>query len=96
MVYEWNVAKAKANAKKHGVTFVEAATVFPDPMALTFPDPDHSGDEDREITIGYTTGRVAVFVAHCQRGQRLRIISARKATSRERRQYEEGIGEEIG
>lgn len=96
MVYEWNAAKAKANLKKHGVSFEQAATVFLDAMAMTFPDPDHSLEEEREITVGYTTGRAVVFVSHCQRGQRLRIISARKATTRERKQYEEGIGKETG
>ena len=87
--------KAKANIQKHGVSFDEAATVFLDPLALTFPDPDQSGGEDREITIGYTAGHKVVFVSHCQRGDRVRVISARKATRKERRQYEEGIGEEI-
>jgi uncharacterized DUF497 family protein len=96
VVYEWNAAKAKANIRKHGVSFNDAATVFLDPLALTFPDPHHSGEEEREITIGYTAGHQSVFVSHCERGNRVRIISARKATSRERRQYEEGIGKEIG
>ena len=96
MVYEWNAGKAKTNIQKHGVSFDEAATVFLDPLALTFPDPYHSGGEEREITIGYTTGHQVVFVSHCQRGNRVRIISARKATRKERRQYEEGIGKEIG
>ena len=95
MVYDWNAAKAKANIEKHGVSFDEAATVFLEPLALTFPDPYHSGGEEREITIGYTAGGEVVFVSHCQRGERVRIISARKATRRERRQYEEGIGKEI-
>ncbi len=96
MVYEWNTAKAKANIQKHDVSFDEAATIFLDPLALTFPDPYYSGPEEREITIGYTAGHQVVFVSHCQRGDRVRIISARKATRRERRQYEEGIGKEIG
>ena len=96
MVYEWDAAKARANIEKHDVSFDEAATVFLDPLALTFPDPDHSSREEREITIGYTAGEQVVFVSHCQRGGRVRIISARKATRRERKQYEEGIGEEIG
>jgi uncharacterized DUF497 family protein len=96
VVYEWNVAKASANIKKHGISFDAAATVFLDPLALTFPDPFHSGGEEREITIGHTAGHQVAFVAHCQRGNRVRIISARKATRTERKQYEEGIGEEIG
>jgi hypothetical protein len=96
VVYEWHAAKAKANLQKHGVSFDDAATVFLDPLALTYPDPYHSGEEEREITIGRTAGHRVVFVSHCQRGNRLRIISARKATRRERGQYEEGIGKEIG
>jgi hypothetical protein len=96
VVYEWHAAKAKANLQKHGVSFDDAATVFLDPLALTFPDPYHSGGEEREITIGHTAGHRAVFVSHCQRENRLRIISARRATRRERSQYEEGVGKEIG
>ena len=96
MVYEWHAAKAKANLQKHGVSFDDAATVFLDPLALTYPDPYHSGEEEREITIGRTAGHRVVFVSHCQRGNRLRIISARRATRSERSQYEEGIGKEIG
>jgi uncharacterized DUF497 family protein len=95
VVYEWHAAKAKTNLQKHGVSFDEAATVFLDPLALTFPDPYHSGGEEREITIGYTAGHHVVFVSHCERGNRVRIISARKATRRERSQYEEDIGKEI-
>lgn len=76
--------------------FEEAATVFLDPLALTFPDPDHSIDEMREITIGRTTGNTIVFVSHCQRGQRLRLISARRATAKERKHYEEAIDKETG
>lgn len=94
MVYEWNAAKAKANIQKHGVSFEEAATVFLDPLALTFPDPHHSGGEEREITIGYTADHQVVFVSHCQRGDHLRIISARKATRKERKQYAENTGKQ--
>ena len=91
MIYEWNAAKAKANLRKHGVSLEEAATVFLDPLALTFSDPDHSLAEEREITIGNTGVQRIVLVSHCQRGDRTRIISARKATRKERKQYEEGI-----
>jgi uncharacterized protein len=63
--------KAKANFRKHRLSFDEAATVFLDPLALTFPDPYHSGGEEREITIGYTAGHQVVFVSHCQRGNRV-------------------------
>ena len=80
MTYEWDPAKAAANLKKHGVSFEEAASIFLDALALTFWDPDHSEEEER-------------FVAHTAREDRIRIISARQATSQERRQYEEGIDE---
>ena len=63
---------------------------------MPFPNPDHSTEEEREITIGYSSKHPVWFVAHCQRGNRVRIISARKATRGERKQHEEGIGEEIG
>ena len=96
MIYEWDAEKARANQRKHGISFDEAATVFLDPLALTFPDPNYSAGEEREITIGYSARHQVVFVSHCQRGDRVRIISARKATRGERKQYEEGIGKEIG
>lgn len=96
MIYGWDPAKAKDNLREHGVSFEEAATVFLDPLALTFPDPLHSGGEEREITVGHCARHQIVFVSHCQRDDRMRIISARKATRRERRQYEEGIGKETG
>ena len=66
--------------------------MFEDALALTFPDPDHSTDESREITIGHTMKGQLVFVAHCQRSSRVRIISARQATRNECKQYEEGTG----
>lgn len=91
MIFEWNAAKARTNLRKHGVSFEEAATVFLDPMALTFADPDHSVEEEREITVGLSVRQRAVLVIHCQRGERTRVISARKATRKERIQYEEGI-----
>ena len=96
MVYGWDPAKARANLRKHGVSFEEAASVFVDPLALTFPDLLHSSGEDREVTIGHSARHQIVFVSHCQREDRMRIISARKATRRERKQYEEGIGKETG
>jgi uncharacterized protein len=95
MIYEWDPEKAKGNLQKHHVSFEDAATVFLDPLALTFPDPYHSGREEREMTIGHSTTHQVLFVSHCGRGNRVRIISARKATRGERKQYEEGIGEEI-
>ena len=74
MIYEWDPKKAKANLRKHGVSFEEAATVFLDPFAVTYPDPDHSDEEVREITIGHSAGRRVVFLSHTQRGDRTRII----------------------
>jgi len=91
VTYEWDSAKAVANVRKHGVSFEEAASVFLDPIALTFGDPDHSEHEARAITIGRSNRRRVLFVAHTERGDRLRIFSARRATRREQEQYEEGI-----
>jgi uncharacterized DUF497 family protein len=93
VVYEWDPAKSAANVKKHRISFEEAASVFLDADALTFWDPDHSDEEEREITIGRSARRRVLFVAHAARDGRIRIISARRATRQERRQYEEGIGE---
>lgn len=92
MIYEWDPEKAERNLRDHGVAFEEAATVFLDPLAMTYPDPDHSDVEDREITVGYSTTRRLLFVSHVQRRNHTRIISAREATRRERKQHEEGTG----
>ena len=89
MIYEWDGGKARTNQRKHGVSFEEAASVFLDPKALTYPDPFHSAAEEREITIGHSMRRRVLFVAHCPRRDRIRIISARKATRKEHTQYEE-------
>lgn len=91
VTYEWDPAKAAANARKHRVPFAEAASVFLDPFAFTFDDPDHAEEEDREITIGVSSKQRVLFVSHCLREDRIRIISARKATRRERVQYAERI-----
>ncbi|MGH7310821.1 MAG: BrnT family toxin, partial [Candidatus Rokuibacteriota bacterium] len=76
------------NSSKHGVSFDEASTVFGDPLAGTIVDPRHSGDEPRFVTIGLSMGRRLIIVAHTERGDRIRIISARRATRRERKTYE--------
>lgn len=90
MRYEWDPRKAASNLGKHGVSFVEAAIVFLDPLAVTFDDPDHSEEESRFVTIGTSsTGRL-LFVAHADRSERVRIISARRATRGETHGYEEG------
>ena len=89
MEFEWDEDKAKANLRKHRVAFDEAATVFGDFLSTTFPDPDHSLDEDRFITIGTSDRGRIVIVSHTDRDDRTRIISARKATPRERKIYYE-------
>lgn len=89
MEFEWNDLKAAANLRKHDVSFHEAATVFGDPLSLTFGDPDHSEDEERFITIGHSSAGQLLLVSHVDRGDRVRLISARRATPRERRLYEQ-------
>ena len=89
MKFEWDSKKDIANRRKHGVGFREAATVFGDPLATTFPDTDHSSFEERFLTIGTAgTGRTMV-VSHTEAENKIRIISARPATRSERRFYEE-------
>ncbi len=87
--FEWDPAKASRNRRKHRVSFQEAATIFGDPLAITFPDPDHSASEQRFITLGTSSMNRILIVAHTDRDQNVRIISARKATHRERKHYEE-------
>ncbi|MDJ0597960.1 MAG: BrnT family toxin [Crocosphaera sp.] len=90
MEFEWNPDKAIKNIQKHNVSFTEAATIFNDPLSLTYPDPDHSLYENRYITIGLSqTGKI-IILAHTDRNNKIRIISARLATRQERRFYEEG------
>lgn len=90
MDFEWDDEKAARNLAKHGVSFHEAATVFGDPLSTTYYDPDHSEDEDRYLTIGHTSTGQVLIVSHTDRGDRIRIISARRATRKERKSYEEG------
>jgi len=94
VIYEWDAKKAKANQRKHRVSFEEAAIVFLDPLAVTYPDPDHSSEEAREITVGHSARQRVIFLSHIQRRDRIRIIGARKARPSERKQYEEYISEE--
>jgi uncharacterized protein len=89
--FEWDPAKARANRRKHRVSFEEAATVFGDPLALTFSDPDHSVSEKRFVTVGTSTAARVLIVAHTERGESIRIISARRTTPREQKQYEENL-----
>jgi hypothetical protein len=87
--FEWDEVKAAVNAKKHGVTFEEARTVFFDEQAKLIDDPDHSEDEERFVILGLSRTPRLLLVCHCYRrsGRTIRIISARKATSRESKSY---------
>lgn len=87
--FTWDADKAAANERKHGLTFVEASTAFDDPLSITIPDPDHSGTEARYLLVGLTERHRLVVVAHTERGDEIRLISARPATPHERRTYEE-------
>jgi uncharacterized protein len=89
MEFEWDEDKAAKNLKKHKVELSEAATVFGDTLSVTFPDPDHSAEEDRFITVGMSDQGRLIVVSHTDREERTRIISARKAARRERKLYEE-------
>ena len=88
--FEWNVAKAAENRQRHGVSFGEALTVFMDPLARVFDDPDHSSEESREIIIGHSAKNRLLVVSFTERAN-LRIISARRASRRERERYEESL-----
>ncbi len=89
ILFEWDTSKAEKNKRVHGVSFDEASTAFRDALSLTINDPLHSEKEDRLILIGNSyKGRLLVIV-HAERGDKIRIISARKATRDERKQYEE-------
>ncbi len=82
MEFEWDPRKAEINLRKHGVSFTEAGTIFGDELAITVPDPDHSDNEDR---------RRLLIVSHTDRGDKIRIISARELTKTERKEYEETV-----
>jgi hypothetical protein len=86
---EWQREKADANLRKHGVSFAEASTVFADPLSVLIPDPDHSAEEQRYLVLGLSNRRRLLVVAFTERLPRTRLISARPATGRERKQYEE-------
>jgi uncharacterized DUF497 family protein len=88
-IFEWDPKKANSNARKHEVTFHEASTVFADPLALLMADPDHSIGEERHLLLGMSNRRRLVVVAFAERPPRTRLISARRATRQEQRQYEE-------
>jgi uncharacterized protein len=93
MKFEWDENKNRPNYKKHGVWFEEAQTLWADAESVEFFDPEHSSNEDRFIRIGHSTRSRLLLVVFCERaeGSIIRIISARKATPREMRDYEKGI-----
>ena len=86
--FEWHTEKALKNIKRHNLTFEEAGTAFSDPFSLTTDDPQHSGDEQRFVLIGKSYKNRILIVIHTERGDNIRIISARKATKKERAYYE--------
>ena len=88
--FTWDPRKAAGNRRKHGVSFEEASTAFGDPLSLTVPDPAHSLEEERYLLLGQTEAGRLVVVAHRDRGDEIRLISARPASRRERTDYEEG------
>ena len=90
MRFEWDTKKAEIKIRKHGVSFQEAATVFGDPPAITFQDPDHSEDEERQLTFGLSLQERLIVVSHTERNDLTRIINARKMRRKERVIYEEG------
>ena len=90
MKFEWDPDKSNANLKKHGISFHEASTVFGDPLAITFNDPDHSIGEHRFLTYGLSGANQLLCVVHTERLRKTRIISARRATRQEKEIYENG------
>ena len=88
LIFEWDDKKASQNIKKHGISFEEATTVFGDPFSITIYDPLHSKEEDRFVILGMSNKNRILVVVHTERNDRIRIISARKATKKERKQYE--------
>ncbi len=90
MKFQWDPRKAKLNFAKHRISFEEATTAFRDPLSATAPDPDHSSKEKRFVTFGLSAKGRLLLVSHTERGESIRIISARRATKQEREIYEEG------
>ena len=88
LIFEWDPEKARENEQKHGVGFPEASEVFDDGHSSSVPDPDHSADEDRYLIFGISKQGRHLVVSYTERGERIRLISARQMTSRERRAYE--------
>jgi hypothetical protein len=92
LAFEWDPRKARSNLSKHGISFAEATSVFSNPMARIFPDEEHSGEESREIIIGYSAAKHLLLVSFTETDTgRIRIIGARGATKAERHDYEEHL-----
>jgi uncharacterized DUF497 family protein len=91
LTFEWDLRKARLNLAKHGVGFEEASTIFGDPLSLTIVDPEHSQTEERYVTMGTAFNGKLLVVVHTDRGDNIRIISARRVSRRERKLYEEKI-----
>ncbi|UVT15009.1 MAG: BrnT family toxin [Nitrospira sp.] len=89
LLFEWDERKARQNLRKHGISFEEASTVFGDTLSVTIDDPFHSVREHRCVTLGHSSKHRLLVVVHADRSGRIRIISARPATRRERNTYEE-------
>jgi hypothetical protein len=89
MEFEWDPNKAESNLRKHGISFSEAATVLGDTFSITVRDPDHSLDEERYITVGLSYHSRLLIVSHTERGDNVRIISARELTRQERKAFED-------
>ena len=90
--FEWDARKESSNQRRHGVGFAEASTVFGDLLSITIPDLDHADDEERFVIVGMSDKPRLLIVVHTIRGDRVRLISARVATTHERRNYEETFG----
>ncbi|MGL5083308.1 MAG: BrnT family toxin [Microcoleaceae cyanobacterium] len=90
MQFDWDENKAERNLSKHGVSFEEAKTVFDDPLYVDFYDPDHSEDEERYLIVGQSSRGQLLIVSYTERGDAIRLISAREVTRTEREAYEEG------
>ena len=89
MDFDWSSYKATINSNKHGIEFEEAASEFFDPLAITFPDIMHSEDEERLNTFGYSSKQRLLVVTHTEKDERIRIITAREVTRKERKNYEQ-------
>ena len=88
--FDWDPGKARRNFRKHGIGFNEASTVFADTLSITIPDPDHSQDEERWVTMGLSNSQRLLVVVYTEEEETIRLISARTADRLERRKYEEG------